>query len=254
MGRPWLSIVRRRARASRKIARLQIHAVEKLDFPLRDLIGVNVTLRPRSGRALSLNRAGFAGGPNSRENGAMEAKKTTNTFSPEVRARAVRMVREHRDEYEVVPIAPSIYRAHATRRRDTARASARPRRAVFGAPAAYPAADGVYIAFGEQEPELMFWTGGGLTALKIRPGFPPTITTAWSAPLRGSGFATATTTEGHSNPIVWSVGADGDNRLHGVRGDTGELLFVGPTRPMVGVRRLRTLIAILDGVRDDGAA
>jgi Transposase. len=29
----------------------------------------------------------------------MEAKKTANKFSPEVRARAVRMVQEHRDEY-----------------------------------------------------------------------------------------------------------------------------------------------------------
>jgi transposase len=29
----------------------------------------------------------------------MEAKKTTNKFSPEVRARAVRMVQEHRAEY-----------------------------------------------------------------------------------------------------------------------------------------------------------
>ena len=99
MGRPWLPIVHRRARACRKFARPQIHAVENLDFPLRDLVGVNVTLRPRSGRALSLNRAGFAGGSNSRESGAMEAKKTTNKFSPEVRARAVRMVQEHRDEY-----------------------------------------------------------------------------------------------------------------------------------------------------------
>ena len=70
---------------------------------------------------------------------------------------------------KVLPIAPSTYRAHAARRRDPAKASARARRAVFGAPAAYPAADGVYIAFEEQEPELMFWTGGGLTALKSVP-------------------------------------------------------------------------------------
>jgi hypothetical protein len=42
-----------------------------------------------------LNRPGFAGGSiNSREDGAMTSK-TTNKFSPEVRARAVRMISDH---------------------------------------------------------------------------------------------------------------------------------------------------------------
>jgi len=49
---------------------------------------------------VSMNRAGFAGGSNSWENGAMETKKsTTNRFSAEVRERAVRMVLEHRGEH-----------------------------------------------------------------------------------------------------------------------------------------------------------
>ena len=52
-----------------------------------------------------------------------------------------------------------------------------------------------------------------------------------------------TTTDGHSNPIVWIVGAEGDNRLHGFRGDTGEPLFSGPAQPMRGLRRFQTLIA-----------
>jgi hypothetical protein len=33
----------------------------------------------------------------------------------------------------------------------------------------------------------MTWRDTGLTVLKIRPGSPPTMTTAWSAPLRGVG-------------------------------------------------------------------
>ena len=34
-----------------------------------------------------------------------------------------------------------------------------------------------------------------------------------------------TTTDGKSDPIVWAVGAEGDNRLHGFRGDTGAIVF-----------------------------
>jgi hypothetical protein len=52
-----------------------------------------------------------------------------------------------------------------------------------------------------------------------------------------------TTTDGHSNPIVWIVGAEGDNRLHGFRGDTGEPLFTELSPEMAGLRHFQTLIA-----------
>ena len=52
-----------------------------------------------------------------------------------------------------------------------------------------------------------------------------------------------TTTDGHSNPIVWVLGAEGDNQLHGFRGDTGGTLFTGPQQPMTGLRHFQTLIA-----------
>ena len=55
-----------------------------------------------------------------------------------------------------------------------------------------------------------------------------------------------TTTDGQSNPIVWVLGAEGDNQLHGFRGDTGEALLTGPHQPMTGLRRLQTLIATED--------
>src|SRR3954451_24368696 len=44
-----------------------------------------------------MNRAGFSGGSRSCEDGAMT--KHTPPFSPEVRERAVRMVREHQGEH-----------------------------------------------------------------------------------------------------------------------------------------------------------
>lgn len=47
-----------------------------------------------------MNRPGIAGGPDSREDGAIEAKKkTSNKFSPEVRARAVWMVQERQGDH-----------------------------------------------------------------------------------------------------------------------------------------------------------
>ena len=57
-----------------------------------------------------------------------------------------------------------------------------------------------------------------------------------------------TTTDGHSNAIVWVVGAEGDNRLHGFRGDTGEVVFGGggPAEAMTGLRHFQTLIATSD--------
>jgi hypothetical protein len=53
-----------------------------------------------------------------------------------------------------------------------------------------------------------------------------------------------TTSDGSSDPIVWIVGAEGDNRLHGFKGDTGEpLLPTGAAPTMVGLRHFQTLIA-----------
>jgi len=82
--------------------------------------------------------------------------------------------------------------------------------------------------------------------LKIRAGPPPAMSTAWCAPLRGRGSPIVTTTDGHANPIVWIVGAEGDNQLHGLRGDTGESLVTAPLRAMTGLRHFQTLIATED--------
>ena len=42
---------------------------------------------------------------------------------------------------------------------------------------------------------------------------------------------------------MWIVGAEGDNRLHGFRGDTGEPLFTELSPEMAGLRHFQTLIA-----------
>jgi putative pyrroloquinoline-quinone binding quinoprotein len=114
------------------------------------------------------------------------------------------------------------------------------------APATFSADNEAFVAFQGpglhcQQPQR----GGGLTVLKIGSGSPPTMSTAWCASLRGAGSPIVTTTDGHSNPIVWILGAEGDNRLHGFRGDTGEPLFSGggAKEAMTGLRHFQTLIA-----------
>jgi outer membrane protein assembly factor BamB len=144
------------------------------------------------------------------------------------------------------------------------------------APAAYPAVDGVFVAFqgsgsecyptrstGTRSPFDRFlddnnWRRVGgvvrrwlnipenqLTVLKIHPGSPPTITTSWCGALRGAGSPIVTTTDGHSNPVVWILGGEGDNQLHGFRGDTGEPLFTGADT-LRGLHHFQSLLATED--------
>jgi outer membrane protein assembly factor BamB len=112
-------------------------------------------------------------------------------------------------------------------------------------PAVYPVGNAVMVAFegpGAQCPSGS--RGRGLTVLKIDGGSPPKLSTAWCGALDGRGAAIATTTDGHSDPIVWMLGAEGDNRLHALRGDTGEPLFA--SEPLSGLRHFQTLIATQD--------
>jgi outer membrane protein assembly factor BamB len=129
---------------------------------------------------------------------------------------------------------------------------------IHTAPAAYPADDGAFVAFQgrgadcpDQRTDIWKWIGSntnGLTVLKVRAGSPPAIETAWCGALNGAGSPIVTTTDGHSNPIVWIVGAEGDNRLHGFKGDTGEPLFTGggSAEQMAGLHHFQTLIAAED--------
>jgi len=67
------------------------------------------------------------------------------------------------------------------------------------------------------------------------------MNTAWCSRFSGRGSPIVTTTDGHSNSIVWTLGAEGDNRLHGFRGDTGQPIVT--SEPLSGLRHFQTLIA-----------
>jgi PQQ-like domain len=115
---------------------------------------------------------------------------------------------------------------------------------ILSAPVAYPSQDGIFVAF--EEPGEGCPSGvAGLTVLKVTGGPKPTIVTAWCAALSGTGSPIVTTTDGIAQPVVWALGAEGDGRLHGFRGDTGEPIFAGggPAEAMAGLHHLQTLLA-----------
>jgi hypothetical protein len=100
---------------------------------------------------------------------------------------------------------------------------------ILNTSAMYRTANGTYVVFrahgADSCPGL---TGGSnLVAVKIAPSNPPQLSLAWCAGTGSAGSPIATTTDGTSNPIVWAVGAEGDQRLHGYDGDTGAVIFAG---------------------------
>lgn len=112
---------------------------------------------------------------------------------------------------------------------------------IRAAAAQFPVAGAAMVAFQAPGSACPRHGAGDLTVLKVTPGPPPTIATAWCAAVRGQGAPIVTTTDGRHDPIVWTVGAEGDERLYGFRGDDGRRLFVSARLP--GLVRFQTLIA-----------
>lgn len=111
---------------------------------------------------------------------------------------------------------------------------------IITAAAAFPAKDGTFVAFYAPGTQCKK-RGAELTVLRIQAGSSPSIDTAWCGAVRGAGAPIVTTTDGKSNAIVWMLGAEGDDRLYGFNGDTGERLYV--SKPLPGLRHMQTLIA-----------
>jgi hypothetical protein len=118
---------------------------------------------------------------------------------------------------------------------------------IINAAAAYTAPSGTYVVFhtagsGVGCPGIP----GDLVALKITGSAPPAITVAWCANNNGFGSPIVTTTDGTSQPVVWSVGATGDNLLRAFNGETGDVLFAGggPAEQMTYVESYQTPIAV----------
>jgi hypothetical protein len=120
------------------------------------------------------------------------------------------------------------------------------RGAIITAPVAYPVRDAIVVAYqarGAACPDDSYVSGIGALAITADPGH--RLYSAWCARLDGRGAPIVTTTDGSSDPIVWVVGAEGDGRLHGFRGDTGKEIDManGPKDGMSGLRHFATILA-----------
>ena len=115
---------------------------------------------------------------------------------------------------------------------------------IINAAAAYTTTRGTYVVFKGNGSNCPHGQSGDLTAVRIIPGAPPRVETAWCAQQHGEGSPMVTTIDRQNESIVWSVGAEGDNRLHGFDGDTGQIVYAGggPGDVIGLVRRFHTPI------------
>ncbi|WP_090872175.1 outer membrane protein assembly factor BamB family protein [Paraburkholderia diazotrophica] len=113
-------------------------------------------------------------------------------------------------------------------------------------PASYPAPNGVYIALHGNGVACPAGQGGaGLIVLQIVAASRGGIRTAWCARVDGAGSPITTTSDGTADRIVWIAGAEGDNKLHGFRGDNGQPVFAGGGNEdrIPGLRHFATILA-----------
>jgi PQQ enzyme-like repeat protein len=98
----------------------------------------------------------------------------------------------------------------------------------------YHTSQGTYFAFHDD--------GNAIAAYRVTPTNPPTIVSAWSMSQNGRGSPWVTTTDGTNNALVWVVGTQGDQRLHGYNGDTGAVVYAGggANELMSGTRQWNT--------------
>jgi hypothetical protein len=119
---------------------------------------------------------------------------------------------------------------------------------IINAAAAYTTVSGTYVVFNSHDGTGVGCPSpstGNLIALRIAAAAPPSFSVAWCAANNGTGSPMVTTTDGSSQPIVWTVGAEGTNRLYAYDGETGATLFNGggANDAMTLVRRFSTPIA-----------
>jgi hypothetical protein len=108
--------------------------------------------------------------------------------------------------------------------------------AIRGAAALYTTPNGTFVAFNSNGALCTGGSAGGFQTLRIIPGSPPTIGGSWCAAPTGLGSPIVTTTDGHSNFIVWIVGTEGNQLLQGYDGETGATIYYG-TDSLAGSRR-----------------
>lgn len=108
---------------------------------------------------------------------------------------------------------------------------------IIQAAVTYQTIQGVYVVFCANTSQL--------AAYRITPTSPPTMVSAWTVNQGGRGSPFVTSTDGSNNVVVWGIGAESDQRLHGFDGDTGSTVFNGggANEVMAATHRFQTAIA-----------
>ncbi len=118
---------------------------------------------------------------------------------------------------------------------------------IINAAASYHTPNGTYVVFKGNGVNCPNGTGGNVTAVRLLPTEPIRAEVAWCAQSGGLGSPMVTqTAHDGGDTIVWVVGAEGDEKLHGFDGDDGGEVFGGGTAAETmsgGVRRYVTPIA-----------
>ncbi|HLZ07639.1 MAG TPA: hypothetical protein VKT80_03560, partial [Chloroflexota bacterium] len=99
---------------------------------------------------------------------------------------------------------------------------------IITAAAAYTTTMGSYVVFPGNGTGCTT-TGNDLVALRISTSSPPRISTAWCARQDGKASPIVTTTDGHTDPLVWGFGAEGGGRVWAFDADTGQSIINGGT-------------------------
>src|ERR1051325_5105016 len=113
---------------------------------------------------------------------------------------------------------------------------------IIQAAVTYQTTQGVYVVFCANTSQL--------AAYRITPTSPPTMVSAWTVNQGGRGSPFVTSTDGTNNVVVWGIGAESDQRLHGFDGDTGAVVFSGggANEVMAATRRFQNPIAAPGGI------
>jgi hypothetical protein len=119
---------------------------------------------------------------------------------------------------------------------------------IINAAASYRTPSGTYVVFKGDGVNCPNGTRGNVTAMRLLPTDPVTTEVAWCAMSGGLGSPMVTQTQRDGgDTIVWVVGAEGDQKLHGFDGNDGSEVFNGGTAAETmsgGVRRYVTPIAV----------
>lgn len=86
-------------------------------------------------------------------------------------------------------------------------------------------------------------SGQSITTLNVTDSATNPLSVAWCTALGGAGSPIITTTDGVANAIVWALGAEGNNQLHGYDALTGKVLSNGGGAAMQGLHHFQTLIS-----------